>query len=186
MKLLVATVFLLNFLETISDPIRTVQIVEEPSERFADSEIPIRVIEIEEETLQLLEDDPYRLPTSVVPRNYTIQLVLNENFGPNGVFSGSVQIALEVLEAVEKITLHAQDLTINLGNIILMCGEDSTNLFSSLSNDITYHKITITSSRQIVAGSSCTLQINNYQGILDDDMRGLYRSSYTNKNGETE
>lgn len=191
MRLLVATVLLISLFKivTSTNPIRIVEVVEEPSEILAaEEEVPIRIIEVEEEDTQIRadEDDPYRLPTSVVPRSYTLKLVLNENFGPNGVFSGSVSITLEVLEAVQEITLQAQYLTIDTSKIVLYCGDNTENLFDSLSNDTAYHKITIVSTRQIAAESTCVLEINDYEGILDDDMRGLYRSSYTNKDGEIE
>lgn len=191
MKLIYSTVLLLFLFKIVSavNPIKTVEVIEDASERFADDEIPVRVIEVQDDdslTIRADEDDPYRLPTSVVPRSYTLVLILQENFGPNGVFSGSVSITLDIQEAVQEITLQAQYLAINSNNIILTCDSSTESLFESLSNDTAYHKITIRSKSQIAAGSSCTLQINNYEGILDDDMRGLYRSSYTNQNGEIE
>lgn len=189
MKLLLAITFLcLLNAATTTNPIRTIEVVEEPTETFADEgEIPIRIIQAEDDsTVRADEDDPYRLPTAVLPTYYAIKLVLNENFGPNAVFSGSVSINLNVQETVQQITLHAQYLTINSSNVILTCGTSEDNLFSSLTNDTAYHKITIVSTTEIAAGTSCVLQINDYEGILADDMRGLYRSSYTNKDGEIE
>lgn len=187
MKLLIVAVSLFTvFNNTFAN--KTIEIIEDRSEVFADEEIPLRIIEIDDENLERRtnKNDPYRLPTSIVPRNYTITLVLKENFGPDGVFTGSVVINLDILETVQTITLQAQYLTIKPDSISLTCGNNITNLFYSLTNDTAYHKIIISSTEELTAGSSCVLQILNYEGVLDDDMRGLYRSSYTNKNGETE
>lgn len=187
MKLIFALTLICYLLYGVSgNPFQTVKVVEEPEEILSNEEGNIRLIEVPEESLRADEDDPYRLPTSVLPKSYSITLKLEEDFGPNGVFTGSVSIVLEVQEAVSEIVLHAQYLDIKEENVILNCNGDNANLFSSLTNATSYHKITIVSSSQIVAGSSCTLQINDYSGILDDDMRGLYRSSYTNKDGEVE
>lgn len=191
MKLLTAAVLLLTLLESISgtNRIKTVEVIEDLSETFAEGEIPLRVIEASESVdlnARADEDDPYRLPTSVVPTHYTITLILKENFGPEGVFTGSVAINLNIVESVQEITLQAQYLTINENDITLTCGGSNTNLFSSLSNDTAYYKITVRSSAVLTAGSSCILSILNYEGILADDMQGLYRSSYTNKDGEVE
>lgn len=136
--------------------------------------------------LNIGEDDPYRLPTSVLPAYYEITLLFKENFGPNGVFSGSVFIVMKIQEAVQQITLHAQNLTINPNNVFLVCGIGDENLFSSLTYDSVYHKLTIVSKRVLSTIGGCILQIEDYEGILSDDMRGVYRSSYTNKNGEIE
>lgn len=169
-----------------TNPIRTVQVIDDPTEIFAEGETPVRVIELDDLEIRADEDDPYRLPTSVLPTHYTIKLTLQDNFGPNGVFTGSVEISLNIVEAVQQITLHSQDLTIDANKINLVCNGGNTNLFSSLSNDTSYSKITIASTVVLAAESTCTLQINDYVGILNDDMNGFYRSSYTNKNGETE
>lgn len=192
MNLLAAVVLLFTFLECISatNRLKTVEVIEELSEIFADGEIPLRVIDTSDSAdlnVRADEDDPYRLPTSVVPRNYTVTLVLKENFGPEGVFTGSVRINLDIIESVEEITLHAQYLTIYDENIVLTCNDNNAvNLFDSLTNSSAYYKITIKSKEQLTAGSSCVLTITDYEGILADDMQGLYRSSYTNKDGETE
>lgn len=144
-----------------------------------------KLITAEEEINTRDDSDPYRLPTTVYPENYTITLKLEEDFGPSGVFEGSVSITLRTYEAVDSITLHASLLDINKNNISLTCGSD-INIFSELSNDTTYDFITVTASEVIPNDTLCILTISGYTGQLMDDMRGFYRSSYTNANGETE
>lgn len=148
---------------------------------------PVKVIDAFDEATTRDEDDPYILPTTVLPRHYAVTLKLEENFATRGNFTGSVSIVLEFQEAASEITLHAQNLNIYEENIYLTCNDNNNiNLFSALSNATAYHMITITSSSQIQSGSVCTLSINDYVGPLLDDMQGLYRSSYINRKGEKE
>lgn len=148
---------------------------------------PIDIVEAIDEVTPRDDDDPYRLPTTILPENYTINLQLEENFGPNGVFQGSVSINFRTYADVDQITLHARYLDIDSSQITITCGNDeTTNLFSSLSNSTTYHTITLNITTPIVSDTACVLSIDNYRGLLTDDMAGFYRSSYTNEAGETE
>lgn len=146
---------------------------------------PINTPEIENE-ISTRDDDPYRLPDTVSPQNYTISLKLEEDFGPAGTFEGNVSINFVTNSEVQDIVLHAYLLEFGPENITLTCNNDVTNLFSSYSNSTTYRTLTITATEAIPSGSECTLTVLNYQGYLTDDMAGFYRSSYTNADGETE
>lgn len=132
------------------------------------------------------DSDPYRLPMTVYPESYEITLQLEENFGPSGVFEGSVNITLQTYAAVNSITLHASLLDIIKNNVNLHCQGYETDLFADLGNDTTYDFITVYASQEIPNNTECSLTISRYTGKLMDDMRGFYRSSYTNTNGETE
>lgn len=190
MKLLIASALLFFLKSTFAeDPIKIIDAIEEPAELFVQEEaVPLRLIEVDHEVSETSgADDAYRLPTSVLPRNYTILLVLQENFGTAGRFTGSVSITLDIQEEVNEITLQAQYIEIIDSNVILHCnGNNEVNLFDSVSHNVTYSKITIKSKTPIPAESNCVLAINEYVGILDDDMRGFYRSSYTNRYGQIE
>lgn len=148
---------------------------------------PIDIVEAIDEVTPRDDDDPYRLPTTIRPESYTINLQLGENFGPDGIFQGSVIINFRTYANVEQITLHAQYLDIDPTRVTITCGSDeTTNLFSSLSNSTTYHTITLNITSAIANNTACVLSVNNYGGLLTDDMAGFYRSSYTNEAGETE
>lgn len=131
------------------------------------------------------DEDPYRLPTTVLPTAYTVTIVVEDDFAPNGVFTGSVSIELQVQEEIEEFTLHARDLDIDESKIQLTCGE-SANIFKSLTYEEDYHKITVAATVVIKAESSCNLKIEDYKGQLKDDMNGFYRSSYENADGKIE
>lgn len=130
-------------------------------------------------------EDPYRLPKTVLPESYALTIIAEYNFALTGDFSGSVSIAIRTVEDVEEITLHARFLEINEDKVELTCG-NTTNLFESLRNETDYHTIFVKAQNVIPAGTSCTLKFGEYTGKLMDDMNGFYRSSYQNENGETE
>lgn len=131
------------------------------------------------------EEDPYRLPKTVLPESYAVTIVAEEDFATKGVFTGSVSINLKTVEDVEEITLHARFLAINEDKVELTCG-NATNLFDSLSNETDYHKISVKAKNVIPAGTSCTLKFEDFAGELQDDMNGFYRSWYKNENGDVE
>lgn len=146
---------------------------------------PVEIIVPENDISTRDDTDPYRLATTVYPESYVVSLKIEDNFGPAGVFEGNVSITLRTYAAVNAITLHANLLDIDTSSINLFCG-NQTNLFDSLSNDSTYHFITIQATGEIANNTECTLEFYNFAGQLTDDMQGFYRSSYTNANGETE
>lgn len=152
------------------------------------SSTPIKELNAPEDKDSTKDDlQNYRLPTTVYPEHYDVTFTLDSDFGPKGTFKGSVSIVLKTYADVDEITLHAQYLEISNETIFLICsGNLSDNLFKSFTSAPTYHTITIKTTRTIQNGSSCTLSVHDYDGYLKDDMRGLYRSSYTNANGETE
>lgn len=132
-----------------------------------------------------LNEDPYRLPKTVSPESYAVTITVKENFATEGVFTGSVTINLNIIQNVQNITLHARFLQINESRIVLTCG-DNRNIFQSLTNETDYHKIYVKADSLISAGSSCTLKFEEFEGELQDDMNGFYRSWYENENGTIE
>lgn len=65
---------------------------------------------------------PFRLPTSVIPTHYSLQVIHiltnftqdSSNSSVHGLFSspGKVEIDVNVIEPVDNITLHAEDMKI--------------------------------------------------------------------------
>lgn len=131
-------------------------------------------------------DDPYRLPKSVLPESYTVTIIAEENFAEKGEFTGSVSIQLTIVESVAEIVLHARFLEIDISKVVLTCGSVTDNIFESLTSNSSYHKISIKAKSELTSGSSCTLKFEEFKGELQDDMNGFYRSWYENENGEKE
>ncbi|XP_063992148.1 uncharacterized protein LOC135170322 [Diachasmimorpha longicaudata] len=121
----------------------------------------------------------YRLPTDVVPVSYTIKLEPDFDSG-NFTFTGVSEITINVLTKTDKITLHASNLTIakselrNAANVLI---ETKCNPLNP-TNDFLIINLT-----QVIAPGTYKLKLE-YEGKLNDDLKGFYRSSYVDDYGK--
>lgn len=130
----------------------------------------------------------YRLPTSVLPRHYVIEVTpyfTDENGKERFTFDGKVDITLSTNEPnINEITLHANQLDIS-PNIRLR--DEITPLteirIHSRTYDIRTHKYTLGLEKPLPQGRRYVLSLQ-YIGKLGTDMFGFYRSSYE-ENGVT-
>lgn len=114
--------------------------------------------------------DPYRLPPGVRPRRYDVRLrpSLDE-----ATFSGDVSIVLDVDHPSEEIVLNSIELAIDT---VQVDGSEA-----SWSLDETTERLTVEPEHPVPAGKT-TLFIE-FTGVLNDKLRGFYRSTYTNADG---
>ncbi|CAO3614306.1 unnamed protein product [Cunninghamella blakesleeana] len=126
------------------------------------------------------EKQPERqvLPTVVKPTHYDLWLKPDlEAF----VFDGHVKVDLEVVEETRVITLNTHEIKIHSATLI----QESDSFTSS---DITYDEkkteSTLTFPGSIKAGKKALLDIK-FEGILNDQMVGFYRSTYKDSEGNT-
>lgn len=126
---------------------------------------------------------PYlRLPRSIVPEHYDIELqpyLIEDNF----TFTGKVRIVLKVLEPTYNVTLHSDSLKINGESVKL------TNLHSGLEQEIVsknedhvrnFYVVHLKSS--LKEGDMYEIYME-YTGDLWDALFGFYRTSYTDADG---
>lgn len=121
-----------------------------------------------------------RLPRSTIPKSYDIKLIpflIEDNF----TFIGEVTILVEIVEECKNITLHSIDLTINEVNLYFL---------NSSTNNATKETIQITNKRHDIPNQFYILETEatlskgfyqlhfKYDGALNDDLQGFYRSSY--------
>lgn len=111
-----------------------------------------------------------RLTKNVVPIKYEIQLRPDlDNF----TFSGIETITLSVLKKTKILTLHSKEIEINTGDISI----GNNKMFAT---KITYDKkretATFLFSKLIPIGKTKLTLV--FRGILNDKMRGFYRSKY--------
>jgi puromycin-sensitive aminopeptidase len=114
-----------------------------------------------------------RLSNSILPIKYDIEMKPDlKNF----TFSGVETIDIKVLKSVSSITLHSKEIDI-----------ETAKINGKYADKITYNKkdetVTLFFANKIPAGRAKLTLV--FQGILNDKMRGFYRSSYT-LNGKTE
>ncbi len=112
--------------------------------------------------------DPYRLPRAVFPHRYAVSL---EPEVSQSSFAGTVSITVEANAAVDEIVLNAIELDIHA---VTLDGQA-----------VPFHLETETErlviSSPMVTGTAI-IDIS-FTGILNDKLRGFYRSTYTDEQG---
>lgn len=120
----------------------------------------------------------YRLPTGVVPTDY---LVVLEPIFDNFTFNGYVEIAVNVNEATDNITLHAAEITF-LQTDVFNASDNITKILNETDDSV--REFRIIHFEKTLAPGNYTIKIS-YTGILNNRLRGFYRSSYKNSAGKT-
>lgn len=123
-----------------------------------------------------METGPARqLPNNVIPEKYRLSLTPDlHDFN----FEGRVEIDVQVKAATGEIVLNAAELTFHEASLT----QDGTGIAaSSISTDEDSETATITLASEAKPGPA-TLTIS-YQGILNDQLKGFYRSRYQDVDG---
>jgi puromycin-sensitive aminopeptidase len=120
-------------------------------------------------------DNPYRLPRHVIPSRYVLRLEPDlEAF----TFKGTVSITLGTVETVETIVLNCAELDIGSAQFV---GADTTIEIVDIAYDEEFEFATLTLASPATPG---TYQLDiEYTGIVNDQLRGLYRSSFKDADG---
>ncbi|ORZ06624.1 aminopeptidase [Absidia repens] len=118
------------------------------------------------------------LPTNVKPNHYDLWLKPHlDTF----VFEGRVKVNLDVIESTRVITLNTHEIKILSATL----GYDDETLSSAdISYDPKKTTASLTFSGTVPAHSQALLDIT-FEGILNDQMTGFYRSSYKDDQGNT-
>ncbi len=114
--------------------------------------------------------DPYRLPTVARPVRYDLRLRPSL---ADASFTGTVTIQLDVAHDTSWLVLNAAELTIDT------CTVDGVDAAWSL--DEASDRMIVTPNVPVRAGT-CALTIG-FAGILNDKLRGFYRSTYIDDAG---
>ena len=118
----------------------------------------------------------YRLPRSVIPSHYAITL---EPDLEAATFTGSVVIDVEVVKPVMEIVLNAIELEIVTAEVDLGMEQRVPNV----TLDADSERLTLGLDYSIPVGPA-SIKIS-FTGILNDQLHGFYRSTYTAPNGES-
>ena len=122
----------------------------------------------------MTQRDP-RLPTHVVPSRYQLEL---EPDLAAATFFGSVVIDVEILEATDEIVCNAAELEIRSAQIRL---SDGTALTLDCRLDDDTERLHLALPTDIAAGPA-HIELT-FSGILNDRLRGFYRSTYQDEDG---
>ena len=121
--------------------------------------------------------DPYRLPRHIIPIRYDLRL---EPDLATATFAGRETIVLTVTQATSTIILNAVDLTISSA---ILEGVSSTRLEATVQLEDSTQRYQLTFSQPITPGE-WRLHLA-FQGKLNDQLRGFYRSTYKDHAGVT-
>jgi puromycin-sensitive aminopeptidase len=122
--------------------------------------------------------DPYRLPRHVVPHRYDLR------FEPDlatATFAGRETVSLTVEQATTTVTLNAVDLVISSAVIENSSGQP---LVATIELDAATQRCRFTFPQSLAPGQ-WRLHLA-FQGRLNDQLRGFYRSTYKDTMGATQ
>jgi puromycin-sensitive aminopeptidase len=122
-----------------------------------------------------LETNPYRLDRTLVPSAYRIFITPDLE---NASFSGRVEIDVDIIEPTKVIKLNAIEL--ELGAATLTTG-GTAHRSTDLHLDEEYEVATYSFDSALPVGAA-VLEIG-FNGILNDQLHGFYRSTYTDPAG---
>lgn len=120
-----------------------------------------------------------RLPRSIVPHSYEIYLtpfLHTDNF----TFHGNVTIAVEVKAKTSNMTLHVDELDVDVSSVQVLQVVDGTLrdlVVEDVGNDTKMNFFFIYLREELQEGARCEIRMKFY-GVLNDILQGFYRSSY--------
>ena len=118
----------------------------------------------------------YRLPRSVIPNHYAITL---EPDLEAATFAGEVVIDVDVVEPVVEIVLNAIELEIVSAEVVV----GGRTMVPKVTLDEANERLTLALDYSIPVGPA-SIRIS-FTGILNDNLHGFYRSTYTDPDGES-
>jgi len=116
----------------------------------------------------------YRLDRVVVPSHYDIEI---EPDLEAAVFSGSVGIDVEIAEPTSQIVLNSIELDLQTATV----SADGVVHIVSVTRDEERERATLSLDSELPVGAA-RIEIR-FAGLLNDDLRGFYRSVYTTDDG---
>ncbi len=119
--------------------------------------------------------DPYRLPRTVIPSRYDLTLRPDLDAA---TFAGTAAIAVTVREATDTVVLNAIELAID--EAVVVVGDTRHPARPEL--DETTERLHLHLDEALPPGEA-TVELA-FRGILNDQLRGFYRSTFTDEKGE--
>ncbi|XP_012230687.2 putative aminopeptidase-2 [Linepithema humile] len=130
---------------------------------------------------QALKEYNYRLPSNISPRKYFISVTPYLEIG-NFTFDGRVKIEADVLQLTKQIILHSAEIEHHTINVTVNQIELGIKNYTTIRK---YDFLIINLEEEVLNGTQLTIEIT-YTGHLNtSELRGFYKSSYINTNGET-
>jgi aminopeptidase N len=143
---------------------------------------PRATVGVEIRSTMVASNDDARLPATLIPTHY--DLTYDRIDLVNHTFEGRVSIEGSAATSVSSITLHALDVVV-FNATLKSQGDDK--MFKA--EEFKYHKRKQTlemiwSEKEVLKEGSSFVLILDFKGILNDQMRGLYRSTFVGMDGK--
>ncbi len=119
--------------------------------------------------------DPHRLPRDVEPTTYRLELTPDLE---RARFAGSVEIDIKVHEQTDRLVLNAAELDITAATVAPPAGDV---LEAAPSLDEAAERLVLALPAPLAKGDA-TVRLS-FEGILNDKLRGFYRSTFTDGEG---
>src|SRR4051794_1404514 len=117
----------------------------------------------------MIELDPYRLPTTVTPNRYVLELAPDL---AAATFTGGVAIEVDIHEPVDEIVLNALELTIDEASVEV--GDRRMNVEVRLDEATERAFLTLP---ETLAPGPAVVHLT-FAGVLNDKLKGFYRSTF--------
>lgn len=121
----------------------------------------------------------YRLPETIQPLDYVVELLIAGDIGTEAVFKGRASVEVQVLKQTSEIVLHVAE------SVLI----HSIHVFDTTDNDLKIKNLLHDKKTELYTIKMDKLEkdqkvkiVIGYVGTLHDDMYGFYRSSYRKKN----
>jgi puromycin-sensitive aminopeptidase len=124
-----------------------------------------------------VDQDPstYRLPYTVEPQHYELTLTPDLT---TATFTGEEKVRVLVHEPVTEVVLNAAELEIHSAELV---SDEGDRRDGAVTLDAENHRASITLADEAAPGH-WTLNIT-FSGVLNDKLRGFYRSTFTDQEG---
>jgi puromycin-sensitive aminopeptidase len=118
--------------------------------------------------------NPHRLPRTILPRRYALTLTPDLD---GARFDGAVDIDVDVVDVTSLVVLNAIELEIEEAWVVV----DGERLDAAVTLDADTERATLAIGAELQPGPAVVSL--RFQGTLNDKLRGFYRSTFTDEDG---
>ncbi len=122
----------------------------------------------------MTQDNPYRLPRALLPRHYDLTL---EPDLTAATFTGTVSIDVEVTEPTSEVVVNTAELDL----LSVTVTQGSSMAATSVTLDAETERALVRLPAPLSPGRA--VLAFRFAGVLNDKLRGFYRSTYSDENG---
>nr|KAG5689088.1 hypothetical protein BaRGS_034745 [Batillaria attramentaria] len=126
-----------------------------------------------------------RLPRSLIPSHYDLDLKIKLEDTETPSFSGSCNISVVANTSTRSVVFHRSDLALDESRVRVRSelGREEWKVVKQYHvTDNEFHVLEL--ERELPKGQRFRIEVGSFKGLIRDDLRGLYKSSYKTKNGK--